>query len=140
MDNDVKVNKTQTISETSEFAVELRKIHAFFISYTFISNARLKIAINQAYAKQHPEAEHLLFENYCYFSSTLPTKSNRAYSRNKQKNKCACIQGIIRLILKKMKTKMETRSHIYDINRPKPRYSKYKMCLNMMLLNILSNT
>ena len=33
-----------------------------------------------------------------------------------------------------MKTKMKNRSHRYDINRPKPRYSKYKKCLNMMML------
>ena len=29
----------------------------FFISNTFISNARLKVAKNQINAKQHPEAE-----------------------------------------------------------------------------------
>ena len=33
------------------------KIHAFFISNNFISNARLELAKNQANAKQHPEAE-----------------------------------------------------------------------------------
>ena len=32
--------------------------------FFFISNARLKLAKNQADAKQHPEAEFLLFENY----------------------------------------------------------------------------
>ena len=36
----------------------------FFISNTFISNARLKLAQNQTNAKQHPEAELLLYENY----------------------------------------------------------------------------
>ena len=35
-------------------------VHIFFISSTFISNARLKLAKNQAKAKQHPEAELLL--------------------------------------------------------------------------------
>ena len=39
----------------------------FFINNTFISNARLKVANNQANAKQHPEAELLLFENYSFF-------------------------------------------------------------------------
>ena len=40
-------------------------IHSFlFISNTFISKARLKLAKNQANAKKHPEAELLLFENY----------------------------------------------------------------------------
>ena len=36
----------------------------FFISNTFISNARLKLAKNQTKAKQNLEAELLLFENY----------------------------------------------------------------------------
>ena len=35
----------------------------FFISNTFISNARLKLAKNQAKAKQHLETELLLFGN-----------------------------------------------------------------------------
>ena len=51
--------------------------------------------------------------------------------KNKQKDKCVCIHEIIRLIIMKMKMKMENRSHIYDMNRPKPRYSKYRKCLNM---------
>ena len=43
----------------------------FYISNTLTSNARLKLAQNQANAKQHPETELLLFENYSHFSSTL---------------------------------------------------------------------
>ena len=31
--------------------------HSFFISNTFISNARLKLAKNQVNAEQHPKAE-----------------------------------------------------------------------------------
>ena len=46
-------------------------IHAFFISNTFTSNARLKLAKNQANAKQHPETKLLLFENYSHSSFTL---------------------------------------------------------------------
>ena len=42
-------------------------IHAFFISNIFISNAKLKLANNQAKARQHPEDELLLFENYSLF-------------------------------------------------------------------------
>ena len=37
-------------------------VKRFFISNAFISNARLKLAKNQANAKQHPENELLLFE------------------------------------------------------------------------------
>ena len=36
-------------------------LHAFFISNTFMSNARLKFAKKQANAKQHPKAKPLLF-------------------------------------------------------------------------------
>ena len=33
----------------------------------------------QSKAKQHPEAELLLFENYSLFSSMLSSKNNRRY-------------------------------------------------------------
>ena len=39
----------------------------YFISSTFISNARLKMAKTRENAKQHPEAELSLFENYSIF-------------------------------------------------------------------------
>ena len=57
--------------------------------------------------------------------------------KNKQKNKCVCIYEIIQLIVMEMKMKMKNRSHIYDINRPRPKhgnkYSKYKKCLIMTM-------
>ena len=57
-------------------------IHAFlYLSNTFISNVRLKLAKNERNAKQHPEAELLLFENYSHCSSTLSSKSNRTNSK-----------------------------------------------------------
>ena len=57
-------------------------IHAFlFISNTLLSNVRLKLGKNQANAKQHSEAEVLLFENYSHSSYTLSSKNNRAYSK-----------------------------------------------------------
>ena len=46
----------------------------------FISNARLKLAKNQANAKQHPKTKLLLFENYSHSSSML-SKNNRTYSK-----------------------------------------------------------
>ena len=52
----------------------------FFIRNTFISNGRLKLTKNQANAKQHPEAEPLLFENYSHCSSTLSSIRNLTYS------------------------------------------------------------
>ena len=66
-------------------------LHASFIRNTFKSNARLKLAKNQANAKPQPEAELLLFENYSHSSSKLSSKNNRTYSKNKQKNKWVCI-------------------------------------------------
>ena len=53
----------------------------FYISNTFISNARLKMAKIQENAKQHPEAELLLFENYSHSSYTISCRNNRTYSK-----------------------------------------------------------
>ena len=113
--------------------------HAFITkSNTFISNPRLKFAKNQANAKQNPEADLVLFENYSSSSFTLSSKNNRIYSKNKQKSKCVCIHEIIRFIIMKIKMKMKNRSYRYDINRPGFRhgrkYSKYKKCPSMMML------
>ena len=51
------------------FNFSLRETRAFFISNISASNARLKLARNQANAKQHPEAELLALENYSHYSS-----------------------------------------------------------------------
>ena len=59
-------------------------IHAFFISNIFLNNARLKLAKNEAKAKQHAEAELSLFENYSLSSSTLSSKNNTRYSKKVQ--------------------------------------------------------
>ena len=71
-------------------------IHAFFISNTFISNGRLKLAKKkQAKAKQHVEAEFLLLENYVHSSSTLSSKDNKRYSKKCAKNKYVYLNGVI---------------------------------------------
>ena len=44
-------------------------------------NARLKLAKDQATAKQHPEAEPLLVEYYSRSSSMLLSKNNRTCSK-----------------------------------------------------------
>ena len=49
----------------------------FSISNTFITNTRVKLAKNQAKAKQQREAELLLSENYVLPSSTLSSKDVR---------------------------------------------------------------
>ena len=74
---------------------KVNNVHAFFISNTFISNTRLKLAKNQAKAKQHPEAEFLLFENYSFSSSTLSSKSNGRFSKKCTRNKCVCFNEVI---------------------------------------------
>ena len=55
--------------------------NVFFISNTFISNARLKKAKNQANSKQHPRVELLLYKDYSHSSSTLSSKNNMTYSK-----------------------------------------------------------
>ena len=78
------------------------KLHDFFISNTFISHPRLKLAKNQANAKQQPEAELSLYENY----------SLRQILKNRQNNRCICVHEIIRLIIIKMKMKTKKRKQI----------------------------
>ena len=87
----------------------------FCMSNTFISNDKLKLAKNEARAKQHFETDLLLFENYAHFSSYRP-KIIGNFLKINQKNKCVCIHEIIGLI--KMKMKMKNRSHRYTVNRP----------------------
>ena len=93
-------------------------VHAFFISSTFISNAKLKLAKNQAKAK--------LLMNFCYLKIVQ-------YSKKCAKTKCTCFNEIMWLIIMKMRLKMK----MDHINRNKPRrghkYTKYKMCLSMMM-------
>ena len=61
--------------------LQYASLHAFFISNIYLSNARLKLAKNQANAKQHSEAELLTSENYWDSSSTLSSNNNRTYSK-----------------------------------------------------------
>ena len=67
---DLQCVRTLAFSQLRTFIYALEEIYAlhafFFISNTFISNARLKLAKTQANAMQHPEAELLLFRNYSH--------------------------------------------------------------------------
>ena len=65
----------------------------------------MKSAKDQVNAKQYPEAELLLFENYSDSSSKLSSKTKGYILKNKQKNKYVCVYQIIRLIIMKMKMK-----------------------------------
>ena len=122
----------------------------FFISNTFISNARMKLAKNQANAKRHPEVLPFEVLNFCHLkimhhssSTTLLSKIiGHILVKNKQKNKCVCFNEIIRLIIMKMEMKMKNTSHRYDINRTRfsheHKYSKYKKHLSMTMLTCIT--
>ena len=124
-------------------------LHTFFISNTFISNT-LKLARNQAKAKQLPEFKLLLFENYLHSSSTLSSKNNGEYFlKNVQKTSVPVLLILlicyIWLIIMTMTMKMKNRSYRYDTNGPRTRhrhkYTKYKKCLSMMkCLYVLTKT
>ena len=66
-------------------------IHGFFTGNTYISNASLKLAKNQAKSEPHPEPELLLFGN-CLL--TLPYKYNRRYSKKCIRNKHLCLSEV----------------------------------------------
>ena len=59
--------------------------HLFTLYEFFINNARLKLEKSQAKAKQQPETELLLIENYSLSSSMLSSKNNSRCSKNVQK-------------------------------------------------------
>ena len=60
----------------------------FYISNTFISNARLKLATNQANAKQHPEAGVLkLFALFIH----VIIQNKRTYSKKISKTTSASV-------------------------------------------------
>ena len=110
----------------------------FFMSNTFISNARLKLTKNQARANQHPEAEPLQFQDYSLYSSTLKSKNNWCYFKKSAKHKCVCFNKMNWLVLTKIKLKLKNRSYTYDINKSRfthgKKYGKYKMYLSMTMI------
>ena len=90
---------------------------------------------NQGNAKQHPEAKLILFENYSRSTSRYHPKITGDILRNKQNNKCVCTHEITQLSIMKMKLKIKTSSHRYDITRPWSRnehkHDKYKKRLSI---------
>ena len=81
-------NEAENKSKSSRYDVNRpRRRHGhrytlFYITNTImLSNARLKLAKNQANANRHPEAELSLFANYSHSSSMLSSKNNRVYSK-----------------------------------------------------------
>ena len=83
------LNKLETLKKSCQrHATNLR--HAFFISNTFISNTSLKLAKSQADAKQHPEADLFLFENFSHLHSRYHPKIIVHILKSKQKKKYVC--------------------------------------------------
>ena len=129
---------TEIFPEHLRIAASMVYVQAFLISNTFISKTRLKLTENQAKAKQHPETERLLFENYSLSSSMLSSKAYMRYSKKCAKNKYVSFKGIIWLTLMKMRLKMKNGSQRYNINRTRPRhghkYTKHKTSLSLMMV------
>ena len=48
-----------------------------FYNYVHISNTKQKLAKDQVNAKEHPESQLLLFENYLHSSSMSSSKNNK---------------------------------------------------------------
>ena len=89
------------------------RLHAF-LQATLISNARLKLAKNQAKANQYTETGLSLFKNYSLSSSILSSKNNRRYFKG-TKNKYACLNEVIYFITMKMRLKIKKVDHIHTI-------------------------
>ena len=94
----------------------------FFISNTFVSNTRLATP-GWNWPKIKQMLSNTLRLNFCYLKiqvihSHYHPKKLGHILKNKQKNKCVCIHEIVRLIIMKMKVKMKSRSHRYDMNKP----------------------
>ena len=109
-------------------------IHVCFYKQHFISNTKLKFAKNQPNAKQHSQAELLLFENYSHSSSTLSSKNNGTYSKKEH----VCLYSWDYTINRnENEDKMKNRWNRYDINRPRSRhghkYSTFEKHLSMMM-------
>ena len=69
------------------FAVGQKLIYKLFYKEHYYKQRQLKLAKNQANAKQHPEAKLLLFENYFHSSSTSSPKKILGHTlKNKQKD------------------------------------------------------
>ena len=103
-----------------------------FISNTFISNARLKLA-----KKVKQVLDNTLRLKFWYLKilgilfPRYHPKIIEHILKNSQMNKYVCTHEFMRLIIMKIKIKTKNRSHRYDISRRRPtqgqNYSKFKV-------------
>ena len=73
----LQFNTNITILESSFLVNQLGFGYKFFL--------KLKLTKDQENAKQHPEAELLLFENHSHSLSTLSYNNNKIYSKKQAK-------------------------------------------------------
>ena len=92
-------------------------IHAFFISNTFISNAR---QASQAKAKQQPETDFRYLEIIYFFNPRYHQKIIGDILKTVQKPSHS-VNEVIRSMTIEMRLKMNNRSQRYDINKLRPR-------------------
>ena len=96
------------------------------------------MAENLAKAKHHPEAELLIFEDYFFSLSTVSCKNDRRYSKKCTKNEYVSLNEVTWLMPMRMRLKMKNRWYSYDSIGPRARhgqkYTKYKMCLSIMMV------
>ena len=68
--------------------------YTIFVSNTFVSNTRLKLAKNQTKSKQNPGAELLPFENYTLSPFMLSSKTNMRYSKKCAKTRVSVLKKL----------------------------------------------
>ena len=109
-------------------------LHALFISNTFTSNTRLKLAKNQAKLSNTLRLDLCYLKIICYLNPRYHPKVIGNILKKVQKSKCVFFNEVIRII---MKMEMKKRSYRYDINSLRPRHwckhTKYKIFLNMVM-------
>ena len=97
-------------------ASDNEKLHVFFISNTFISKAGLKLAKNQAKAKQHPQTKIICFVHLRYHPKIIGQTLKYL-----QINKCVCFSDIL------ITNPIDTTKIDLDLD-------KDDMCLGMIIL------
>ena len=111
----------------------------FFISNTFISKARLKLAKKSSKCWGTRWGwTFVIWKLSTFFNHIIKTIGH--ILKNKTKKKCVCVHKITRLIITKMKMKIKSRSYRKDINRPRSRHGHKQSVSVWWCLYVLSNT
>ena len=103
----------QNISVNQNFhfsSTEVRNIHAFFISNTFISNAKLRLETIKQMQSNTLRLTSCHLKIIQILHPRFHPKVIRYTLKYKQKNKCVCIHEIMNLIIMKTKIKIKNKS------------------------------